>query len=54
MYDESKRFAESAVHAYVQTHGITGNIARNIWSNKEYYKIILDRDEYIIEALSHN
>ena len=28
MYDESKRFAESAVHAYVQTHGITGNIAR--------------------------
>ena len=28
MYDESKRFAESAVHAYVQTHGLTGNIAR--------------------------
>ena len=28
MYDESKRFAESAVHAYVQTHGIIGNIAR--------------------------
>ena len=33
---------------------ITANIARNIWGNKEYYKIILDRDEYIIEALSHN
>ena len=33
---------------------ITANIARNIWSNKEYYKIILDRDEYIVEALSNN
>ena len=33
---------------------ITANIARNIWSNIEYYKIILDRDEYIIEALSQN
>ena len=28
MYDESKRFAESATHSYVTTHGLTGNIAR--------------------------
>ena len=28
MYDESKRFAESATQSYVTTHGLTGNIAR--------------------------
>ena len=28
MYDESKRFAESAVHSYVTTHNLIGNIAR--------------------------
>ena len=28
MYDESKRFAESATKAYVTTHGIHANIAR--------------------------
>ena len=33
---------------------ITANIARNIWSNIDYYRIILDRDEYIIEALKNN
>ena len=28
MYDESKRFAESATHSYVTTHNLHGNIAR--------------------------
>ena len=28
MYDESKRFAESATQSYVTTHGLVGNIAR--------------------------
>ena len=28
MYDESKRFAESATHSYMSTHGIHTNIAR--------------------------
>ena len=28
MYDESKRFAESATQAYVTTHGLNANIAR--------------------------
>jgi len=28
MYDESKRFAESATHSYMSTHGIHANIAR--------------------------
>ena len=28
MYDESKRFAESATHSYITTHNLNGNIAR--------------------------
>ena len=28
MYDESKRFAESATHSYITTHNLIGNIAR--------------------------
>ena len=28
MYDESKRFAESATHAYITSHGLKANIAR--------------------------
>ena len=28
MYDESKRFAESATHSYITTHNLNGSIAR--------------------------
>ena len=30
---------------------VIANIARNIWNNEDYYKIILDKDEYVISAL---
>ena len=29
---------------------IIANIARNIWSNEDYYRIILDDDEFILKA----
>ena len=29
---------------------IIANIARNIWSNEDYYRIILDKDEFILKA----
>ena len=31
---------------------VIANIARNIWNNEDYYKIILDKDEYVISALT--
>ena len=30
---------------------ITANIARNLWSNEDYYRIIIDSDEYVNKAL---
>ena len=33
---------------------IKANIARNLWSTEDYYRIIIDDDEYIKAALNHN
>ena len=30
---------------------ITANIARNLWSNEDYYRIIIDSDEYVNKAV---
>jgi hypothetical protein len=32
---------------------IIANIARNIWSNEDYYRIILDDDEFILKAFDN-
>ena len=31
---------------------VIANIARNIWNIEDYYKIILDKDEYVISAIT--
>ena len=33
---------------------IKANIARNLWSTEDYYRIIIDDDEYVKAALNHN
>jgi len=29
---------------------IIANIARNIWSTEDYYRILLDNDEFVLKA----
>ena len=33
---------------------IKANIARNLWSTEDYYRIIIDDDEYVKAALNNN
>ena len=33
---------------------IKANIARNLWSTEDYYRIIIEDDEYVKAALNHN
>ena len=33
---------------------IKANIARNLWSSEDYYRIIIEDDEYVKAALNHN